>query len=88
LQAHFHAVIRGRADDLITRYEMRLPELEPLLELRDPEIWLAVPGMYGGFRDRLEGTGKDARIVTESLPCRKRLGPASRGHDGREPTGG
>jgi hypothetical protein len=69
LQAHFHAVIRGRADDLITRYEVRLPELEPLLELRDPEIWFAVPGMYGGFRYRLEGTGTDARLVTESF-CR------------------
>jgi len=69
LQVHFHAVIRGRADDLITRYEVRLPELEPLLELRDPEIWFAVPGMYGGFRYRLEGTGTDARLVTESF-CR------------------
>jgi hypothetical protein len=69
LQAHFHAVIRGRADDLVTRYEVRLPELEPLLELGDTEVWFAVPGFYGGFRYRLEQAGTNARLVAESF-CR------------------
>jgi hypothetical protein len=79
LQAHFHAVIRGRADDLITRYAVRLPELEPLLELDDQEVWFPVPGMYGGFRYHLEGSGIDARLVTESF-CRVAGGSGQR-HD-------
>ena len=77
LQAHFHAVIRGRVDDLITRYEVRLPELEPLLELGDTEVWFAVPGMYGGFKYRLEGSGNNARLVTESF-CRVSGGSGQR----------
>jgi hypothetical protein len=69
LQAQFHAVIRGRADDFITRFSIRLPELEPLLELEDPEVWFPVLGMYGGFRYRLERGGAEALLVTESF-CR------------------
>ncbi len=51
LQRHLHAVIRehrpGRARFL------RLPEIEPLLELGREDVCFAVPGMYGGFRYRL-----------------------------------
>jgi len=31
--------------------------LEVLLELDRPELWFAVPGMYGGFSIRLEAAG-------------------------------
>jgi hypothetical protein len=77
LQTHFHGVIRGRADDLITRFSIRLPELEPLLELEDPEVWFPVLGMYGGFGYRLEGSGAAARLVTESF-CRVAGGSGQR----------
>ena len=33
VQTHFHAVIRGRAGRLIEKHALRLPELEPVLEL-------------------------------------------------------
>lgn len=33
IQQHFHAVIRRRADELVREHALRLPELEPLLEM-------------------------------------------------------
>jgi hypothetical protein len=69
VQARFHCVIRGRAEELVTRQQLRLPELEPLLELDDPKMWFAVPGMYGGFSFCLVEFGVGAKRVSESW-CR------------------
>ena len=69
VQAHFHTVIRGRAERLIEEHGLRLPELEPLLELGRPKMWFAVPGMYGGFSYRLEVVGVHPKLVSESW-CR------------------
>lgn len=69
IQSHFHEVIRGRIDQPLPHHALRLPELEPLLELEDPQMWFPVPGMYGGFSYRLESTGADAKLVAESW-CR------------------
>jgi len=69
LQAHFHAVIRSRAEELVNEHRLRLPELEPLLELEQPQMWFPVPGMYGGFSYRLEVVGVEAKLVSESW-CR------------------
>jgi hypothetical protein len=69
IQAHFHDVIRGRADQLVREHALRLPELEPLLELERPKMWFSVPGMYGGFSYQLESFGVEAKLVAESW-CR------------------
>lgn len=69
IQSHFHNAINQRADQLVREHALRLPELEPLLELDRPEMWFSVPGMYGGFNYRLERTGVDAKLVSESW-CR------------------
>lgn len=69
IQSNFHEVIRGRIDRELPNNELRLPELEPLLELDRPQTWFPVPGMYGGFSYRLESLGVDAVLVTESW-CR------------------
>lgn len=69
IQSYFYAVIRGRAERLVEEHGLRLPELEPLLELEKRQIWFAVPGMYGGFSYRLEAEGVDAKLVSESW-CR------------------
>ncbi|MDP9474166.1 MAG: ankyrin repeat domain-containing protein [Actinomycetota bacterium] len=70
LQSHFHRVIRGRADHLVDERTLRLPELEPLLEMeKGTVVWFAIPGMYGGFAYRLERAGVDPLLVAESW-CR------------------
>lgn len=69
IQVHFHEVIRGRAASMVRENELRLPELEPLLELKRPHMWFAVPGMYGGFCFDLEPAGATSRLISESW-CR------------------
>lgn len=100
LQRHFHAVIRqhrpGRAPSL------RLPELEPLLELGGKKVCFEVPGMYGGFRYRLVDDDAVPRLlveaycrVVEGSPIRyevtpsgwRRLGPADEPGSDRPPHG-
>jgi hypothetical protein len=66
IQRHFHAVIRGRAADLIDRHDVALPELAPLLSADKQKAWFPVPGMYGGFSYWLEGGGEQAKLITES----------------------
>ena len=69
VQAHFHAVIHGRVEQLVEEHKLRLPELEPLLELDRPKMWFTVPGMYGGFSYWLETDGVEPKLVSESW-CR------------------
>ena len=66
IQSHFHKVIRGRIDEPLPDNGLRLPELQPLLELERPHMWFPVPGMYGGFSYWLESTGAAAGLVSES----------------------
>lgn len=69
IQEHFHAVIRERVGTGIEPYALRLPELEPLLEMENSKIWFPVPGMYGGFNYWLEGEESNTQLVVESW-CR------------------
>ena len=55
--------------ELVQEHALRLPELEPLLELSRPQMWFEVPGMYGGFSYHLESAGVEARLISESW-CR------------------
>ncbi len=77
IEAHFHAVVRGRARVLVEDQHLRLPQLELLLELNDPRMWFPVPGMYGGFSYWLEADGVQARLVAESW-CRVEGGSGQR----------
>jgi hypothetical protein len=38
IQQHFHEIILGRTGDLVTKSGLRLPELEPLLEIEQPRM--------------------------------------------------
>lgn len=71
MQAHFHDVIRERADGLIREAGLRLPPLAPLLEMPDGArpVWFTVPGLYGGFAYHLRQDGVEATLVAESW-CR------------------
>lgn len=53
IQHQFHELIRTRVSKLVAEHALRLPELEPMLELVKPEMWFPVPGMYGGFSYKL-----------------------------------
>ena len=66
IQAHFHAVIRGRCGRLVEEQRLRLPELAPLLELDRPKMWFRVIGMAGGFAYHLESAGVQAKLISES----------------------
>ena len=63
LQGHFHALIKtypaGRKPFL------RLPDLEPLLELGRERVYFEVPGMFGGFTYCLEDDGTVPRLMVE-----------------------
>jgi hypothetical protein len=69
IQQHFHAIIHERAGELIQEHALRLPKLEPLLEMQEPRLWFAVPGMYGGFHFWLEQVTGEMVLVAESW-CR------------------
>ena len=67
IQKHFHEVIIGRINVLPNWKSLRLPELEVLLEIKDPSMWFPVPGMYGGFNYRLAfNKDKTVRLISES----------------------
>jgi hypothetical protein len=66
IQHNFHAVIRGRAADLIDEHCLKLPELTPLLTSAERKAWFQVPGMAGGFSYWLEGEGEQTKLITES----------------------
>ncbi len=66
LQVHFHDVISAQVDFLGDMDGLRYPELEPLLELEEPQMWFAVPGMYGGFWYWLAADGDDPVLMSES----------------------
>jgi hypothetical protein len=66
---YFHVVIRVRAQELVDEHGLRLPELEVMLELDEPQVWFPVPGMYGGFYFWLQPDGADTLLVSDSW-CR------------------
>jgi hypothetical protein len=49
LEGYFHELIRERVANLVDQEQLRLPVLDVLTELPDPDVWFTVPGMYGGF---------------------------------------
>ena len=58
IQSYFHAVILGRAADLLTEQEAALPQLTPLLADDDAVGWFPIAGMYGGFGYWLTGKAR------------------------------
>lgn len=67
IQSRFHDLIR----EVAVRYpvpteNLRLPELEPVLEFDRRHFWFSVPGMYGGFHYWLVCDGPGARLAVQS----------------------
>jgi len=66
IQEHFHETILERVSKVVDEYQLRLPELEPLLEIKGHKMWFPVPGMYGGFSYQFEKFGVEAVLVSSS----------------------
>lgn len=67
LEAHFHALIRERARELVLEHRLRLPLLEPMTEFAvGKRFRFPVPGMYGGFSYWLESAGTTPCLTVES----------------------
>lgn len=69
LEHVLHAVIDSRAYDLVRKARQRMPQLGPLTEAAEPSMWMAVPGMYGGFSMKLTQPGDAPELTVESW-CR------------------
>lgn len=65
MQRHFHAVIREHPPG--RRPCLRLPEIEPLLEMGRERVYFEVPGMFGGFEYWLEDDGVVPRLHVETF---------------------
>lgn len=66
IQQNFHTIILGRAQQLVAEHNLRLPELDPLLEYEDCTGLFPIPGMYGGFRYWLEERWESVLLISES----------------------
>ena len=72
MQRHFHAVIREHPPS--RRPCLRLPEIEPLLEMGRERVYFEVPGMFGGFEYWLEPCKSAHALPASSSPS---VSPAS-----------
>ena len=80
VQEHFHALIREICSVYKQQHDLRLPELEPLLEFDKAPFWFEVPGMFGGFSYTLGSERSKAKLIVESW-CRVVEGSCQR-HEG------
>jgi hypothetical protein len=69
IEANFHAVIRGRAAQLIEQHGLTLPQLDKSILGETRAAWFPIPGMTGGFKYWLERRGLGLVLITESW-CR------------------
>jgi hypothetical protein len=56
LEEQLHLLIRGRAAELVLKWQLRLPRLAPLTEMSEPTLWFPVPELHGGFAIELQDT--------------------------------
>jgi hypothetical protein len=66
MQKEFHNLLRERIEEPIRRLNLRLPELEPLLELKEPKMFFFVPEEWGSFTYWLDTSAKIPKLVSES----------------------
>ncbi|MDP1978955.1 hypothetical protein [Undibacterium sp.] len=64
IQTHLHQIMSKPS--FIEIYQLRLPELGPLLEVAALKMHFRVPGYYGGYRFWLDPTRDQATLVVES----------------------
>lgn len=77
MEFYLHALIRIRADELVSKAGLRLPPVEPLTGMQSPRLWFPIPGMYGGFSLCLLRGGEHAVLQADSW-CRMASGSEER----------
>ena len=77
IQVHFHRLITKRANGLVERNDLALPELGELKASACAMEWFPIPGMYGGFAYRLDNSGSEIKLIAESW-CRMDGGSGQR----------
>jgi hypothetical protein len=66
VQAHFHALIRSRAGDLLREHAKNLPTLAVDVAREDDPVLFPIEGMQGGFKYWWDPTSSGLRLMTES----------------------
>lgn len=61
IQEQLHNLMREMAGPCLQKDNARLPQLSVLMEMNDPELWVPIPHMFGGFLVRLV----DSRLSVE-----------------------
>jgi len=77
LEARFHSLIRARAAEFGAACPASLPLLSASLVGEASAAWFPVPGMYGGFKYRLEADTSGMPLICESW-CRVAGGSGQR----------
>lgn len=54
IQENLHEVINHRAEKLLQKEPLRLPEISVIFDLPSRELWFPIYGMYGGFSLRFD----------------------------------
>ena len=66
IETRFHELMRSRVRDLGGELPSDMPHLMFEELSGGNHRWLAIDGMYGGFKFRFEGTATDPRLVVDS----------------------
>lgn len=66
IQRHFHGLIKARMGLSSPRGASSLPSLDDIRDSSSAERWLPVPGMFGGFRFRLDRHDGAPRLLAET----------------------
>ncbi|MEO5825930.1 MAG: hypothetical protein ABIR59_08590 [Gemmatimonadales bacterium] len=66
IQSHFHHLIAARAEGLVEKHHLRLPELRGLKTSKAEPAWFPVPGMCGGFAYWFDDRGGNRVLIAES----------------------
>jgi len=69
LEKNFHSLIMSRADFLVQKHSLRLPQLDMILECEKLTGYFPVVGMYGGFRVFLKQEDSNLKLTSRS-ECR------------------
>lgn len=66
IRCHFHELIHERAGRLLEGLSLELPSTRDLIKSTRKPIWFPIPGMYGGFKYKLDVSVEPTLVVISS----------------------